>query len=123
MLITISGATKFERQKELYKLLSEKLIDGNMVYMLSNKTWQDTINGIFTVPEFNMERLRTLQNDEFVLFSTAENDINDANIKNYYENYNVFILDELIPQTLIKFENTISKIECSMDKILIINNY
>ena len=122
MLITISGATKLERQKELYKMLSEKLIDGNMVYMLSNKTWQDTINGIFTVPEFNMDRLRTLQNDEFVLFSTAENDRASINIKNYYEYYNVFILDGLEVQMLNAFESTISKIESSMQKILIINN-
>ena len=122
MLITISGATKLERQKELYKMLSEKLIDGNMVYMLSNKTWQDTINGIFTVPEFNMDRLRTLQNDEFVLFSTAENDRASINIKKYYEYYNVFILDGLEVQMLNAFESTISKIESSMQKILIINN-
>ena len=122
MLITISGATKLERQKELYKMLSEKLIDGNMVYMLSNKTWQDTINGIFTVPEFNMDRLRNLQNDEFVLFSTAENDRASINIKNYYEYYNVFILDGLEVQMLNAFESTISKIESSMQKILIINN-
>lgn len=122
MLITISGSTKLERQKELYKLLSEKLIDGNMVYMLSTKTWQDTINGIFTVPEFNIDRLRTLQNDEFVLFSTAENDRANINIKNYYEYYNVFILDGLEIQMLNAFESTISKIESSMQKILIINN-
>ena len=125
MLIKITGSTDVERQRELYKMLSEKLLENNRVYMVSSLSWQESITNMFSIPEFNVGKLRSLQSDEFVLSSITENPNSIKDIKKYYNDnndYNIFILDKVDDYDFSEVEDTLKKLKDSNTKIIIINS-
>lgn len=119
MLVKITGSEQLERQTQLYSLVVEKLQNGQKVYMISNDSWQDVIIRMFDVPNFDANRLRAMQNDEFVLVSPQDG--KDADIVQNCWDYDVFVFDNMGFQYLSDMAREISTIEASHKKTIIIN--